>query len=155
MKKRTLLLAGLLLLCVTASAKHKHGTQMVIMGQDTVMVSEMGVFNNGNGQDTVMMMGVETVPIYRILVQDNGRALTAREWASMKTMKMKKQFNLNDKQADKLYKINLKEAKEMESYHAEKHAMKEKQVKNMLKSEDKFRKSLNSEQLTSYNQWRA
>lgn len=155
MKKTALLLAGLLLLCGTASAKHKQkGMQRVIIGQDTVMVAEMGVYNNGMGQDTVMMMGVGTVPVYRVLVQDRGRAMSARDWAEMKTNKMKKELNLNVKQTEKLYKMNLKQAKDMESYRAEKHAMKDKQIKKMVKNEEKFKNSLTSDQLSMYNEWK-
>ena len=53
----------------------------------------------------------------------------------MKTMKMQEILNLDNKQAERLYKVNLGWAKDTRSYHAEKHAMKDKQIKKMMKRE--------------------
>lgn len=139
MKKRRLLLSVFIIGFGTAVAQH-HGMKHA---PATAMIEE-----------TAVVDGVGAIPIYRVLVTKSGKAMSARDWASMKTMKMQEALNLNNKQAEKLYKVNLGWAKETRSYHAEKHAMKDKQVKKMMKRERKFTETLSPSQLAAYNSWK-
>lgn len=138
MKKRKLLLSIFIIGFSTAIAQHRvnkhHPTEII--------------------QETAVVEGIGVVPVYKVLVTESGKAMSARDWASMKTIKMQELLNLDNKQAEKLYKVNLGWAKDTRSYHAEKHAMKEKQVKKMLKREKKFTETLSPTQLAAYNSWK-
>ena len=95
-----------------------------------------------------------TIPAYRVLVTESGKAMSARDWAGMKTMKMQEALNLNGKQAERLYKVNLCIAKDTRSRHAGKQAAKEKQTKKLAKREKKFTQTLSPSQLAAYGNWK-
>lgn len=128
-----------------------------VIGFSTAIAQHHGTRHHSAGsmqEATEVVEGIGIVPVYKVLVTKSGKAMSARDWASMKTMKMQEALNLNDKQADRLYKVNLGWAKDTRSYHAEKHAMKERQIKKMMKREKKFTETLTPSQLTAYNNWK-
>ena len=127
-----------------------------VIGFGTVMAQHHGMkHHHASGmQETAVVEGIGVVPVYKVLVTQSGKAMSARDWASMKTMKMQEILNLDNKQAERLYKVNLGWAKDTRSYHAEKHAMKDKQIKKMMKREKKFTETLSPTQLAAYNSWK-
>lgn len=127
-----------------------------VIGFSTAFAQHHGMKHHSASevQETEIVGGVGVIPIYRVLVTESGKAMSARDLASMKTMKMQDALNLDGKQAEKLYKVNLSWAKDTRSYHAEKHAMKERQIKKFMKREKKFTETLSPSQLTAYNNWK-
>lgn len=139
MKKRSILLAVLVLI---GSAKIFGSSAAV-----TDMDKHQMVY------DTTMVVDIEDGMPHRILMKEEARTLTPRDWAEIKTLRMQNLLQLSHKQANRLYKLNLKKAKEMEKY-AKKGGVKGKaNAKACARHNEKFVKMLTPSQLNAYNQY--
>ena len=134
------------------SAKHRHHRDMnrSIVVRDTLTLNSLEVINH-NGIDSVVYMSEEKIPIYKILTQKNGEVMTPRDWAEFKTENMKHRLHLNNKQTEKLYKLNLMESKERISYGDNKSAMNERHLRKQAKAEERFVETLNPIQKMAYS----
>lgn len=151
MEKLYLFLVLGTLLSFDVSAKertHKEINKSVVV-RDTLTLSSLEIINH-NGIDSVAQMSVEKIPIYRVLTQKSGTAMTPRDWAEYKTENMRHRLHLNNKQSERLYKLNLMESKERVHYADEKWAMKSRHLKKQAKAKERFLKSLDPVQRVAY-----
>lgn len=151
MEKLYLIIALGALFAFNGSAKernHKDINKSVIV-RDTLTLNSLEIISI-NGHDSIVDMRHETIPIYRVLTEKRGNAMTPRDWAEFKTENMRHRLHLNNKQTEKLYKLNLMESKERTNYRNDKSAMKARHLKKHAKAEERFMESLNPVQKIAY-----
>ena len=124
MEKLYLIVALSAIFALNGEAKDRYHKEMNkgIVVRDTLTLNSLEIINL-NGHDSIVSMTEEKIPIYRVLTEKRGNAMTPRDWAEYKTENMRHRLHLNNKQTEKLFKLNLMESKERTNYKKEKFAM--------------------------------
>ncbi|MBR5532407.1 MAG: hypothetical protein IKU59_03770 [Bacteroidales bacterium] len=128
--------------------RHRETNRSVVV-RDTLTLNSLEIINY-NGHDSIVSMTEEKIPVFRVLTEKRGNAMTPRDWAEYKTENMRHRLHLNNKQTEKLYKLNLIESKERASYPEEKLAMKSRHIRKQAKAEERFVETLNPVQKIAY-----
>lgn len=148
MEKLYLFVALSALFAFNGSAKNKHYRDMnkSVVVRDTLTLNSLEIISY-NGHDSIISMSEEKIPVYKILTEKRGNAMTPRDWAEFKTENMRHRLHLDNKQCEKLYKLNLLESKEMVKTNDNKHAQ---LLKKQTKAEERFVETLNPIQKLAY-----
>ncbi len=151
MEKLYLIFALSTLFAFSGSAKERHHSDMKrsVIVRDTLTLNSLEIISH-NGHDSIVSMKHETIPFYRVLTERRGNAMTPRDWAEFKTENMRHKLHLNDKQTEKLYKLNLIESKERTNYRHEESAMEARHLRKQAKAEARFMETLNPVQKIAY-----
>ena len=151
MEKLYLIVALTAIFAFNGSAKERHhsDTKRSVIVRDTLTLNSLEIISH-NGHDSIVSMKHETIPVYRVLSEKRGNAMTPRDWAEFKTENMRHRLHLNNKQTEKLYKLNLMESKERTDYRNESSAMKARHLKKQAKAEERFVETLNPVQKIAY-----
>ena len=151
MEKLYLIVALSAIFALNGEAKDRYHKEMnkSIVVRDTLTLNSLEIINL-NGHDSIVSMTEEKIPIYRVLTEKRGNAMTPRDWAEYKTENMRHRLHLNNKQTEKLFKLNLMESKERTNYKKEKFAMRARHLKKQMKAEERFVSSLNPVQKVAY-----
>ena len=151
MEKLYLIVALSAIFALNGEAKDRYHKEMNkgIVVRDTLTLNSLEIINL-NGHDSIVSMTEEKIPIYRVLTEKRGNAMTPRDWAEYKTENMRHRLHLNNKQTEKLFKLNLMESKERTNYKKEKFAMRARHLKKQEKAEERFVSSLNPVQKVAY-----
>ena len=151
MEKLYLIVALSAIFALNGEAKDRYHKEMNkgIVVRDTLTLNSLEIINL-NGHDSIVSMTEEKIPIYRVLTEKRGNAMTPRDWAEYKTENMRHRLHLNNKQTEKLFKLNLMESKERTNYKKEKFAMRARHLKKQMKAEERFVSSLNPVQKVAY-----
>lgn len=148
MEKLYLIVALSAIFAFNSSAKERHHREMnrSVVIRDTLTMNSLEIISH-NGHDSIISMSEEKIPIYRILKEKRGNAMTPRDWAEFKTKNMQHRLHLNNKQTERLYKLNLLESKELVEANEDKHA---RLLRKQNKAEERFIETLNPVQKIAY-----
>lgn len=151
MEKLYLIVALSALFAFSGSAKERHHSDMKrsVIVRDTLTLNSLEIISH-NGHDSIVSARHETIPVYRVLTEKRGNAMTPRDWAEFKTENMRHRLHLNNKQTEKLYKLNLMDSKERTDYRNENSTMKARHLKKQAKAEKRFMETLNPVQKIAY-----
>ena len=148
MEKLYLFVALSAIFAFNGSAKNKHYRDInkSVVIRDTLTLNSLEIINY-NGHDSIISMSEEKIPVYRVLTEKRGNSMTPRDWAEFKTENMRHRLNLDNKQCERLYKLNLLESKEMVKTNEVKHAQ---LLKKQTKAKERFIETLNPVQKLAY-----